>query len=125
PLRRDRTGCGLAAELDAAARYGARGLSQGRGAAPEARAPAERVRPAPDSRDAVPDGARRLDRRAGGRGGVSLLLRLPARRGRAESDPPLRGEHGGTRRAREAALLLRQLRRPDWRWAGGATVGYA
>ena len=69
----------------------------------EARAPAERVRAPPDPRHAVPGRAGRLDHRAGRRGGVPVLVRLPARRRRPQPDPPLRGLDGehAPRRAKQ------------------------
>ena len=67
----------------------------------------------------VPDRAGRLDHRAGRRGGLPVLLRLSARRRRPQPDQALRGQPGRMRRRRcEAALLLRQLRRPHGSSAG-------
>src|SRR5262249_54613174 len=51
---RHQAGRDLAAELDAAARGRVRGVRQGRGAPPQARAQAERVRPAADPRHPLP-----------------------------------------------------------------------
>src|SRR5206468_6717506 len=96
---------------------------QERGAAPAPPAPPERVRAAPDPRHALPARARRLDHRAGGRRGLSLLVRLPARRGWAEPAPALRGEPEGAGGAGEGAVLRRELRGPDGRGARGRAVG--
>src|SRR5438094_346469 len=82
--RRHRAGCRVGPELDAPARHHGRRLQQERGAVEAPPAPPERIRAAPDPRHALRARARRLDHRAGGRGGVPLLLRPPARRGRAE-----------------------------------------
>src|SRR5439155_21433951 len=113
PRRRHRAGGRLAPELDAATRRGVRSVRQVRGAPAGAQPPAERVRPASGAGDALPDGARRVDHRAGRRGGVPLLVGLPARRGWTEPDPALRGEPRRVLRAGEGALLLRELRRSD------------
>ena len=74
-------------------------FAQERGAAAQARAPAERVRAPSDPRHALPDRARRLDHRAGRPGGLPVLVRLAARRGRTQPDQALRGEPGRRRRS--------------------------
>ena len=87
--RRHRAGRRLAAELDAPARHGVRGVRARRGTAPQARASAERLRAPPDPRHALLDRARRLDHRAVGRRGLPVLVRLAARRGRSQPDQAL------------------------------------
>ena len=74
----------------------------------------ERVRAAPGARHAVSARGHRLDDRERRRRRVHVLVRLPARRGRPQSDRALRAQHGcrGHRRGRAGAVLRRQLRRP-------------
>jgi len=102
----------VAAELDAPARHGARGLPQGRGAAPEAAPrPSEYVRRQIRATPYPTEPVGWIVEQAGEEVCLFSPTTRTSRAGGIRS--PLRGGMR-TRRAREAALL-RELRRPDGR----------
>ena len=108
-----RAGRLMAARMDAIDGFRPQRIHQERGAAEKALATAERVCSAPGPRDALSRRGHWLDHRELRRRDLHVLVGLSPRRRRAQSDQALRGNDARDARAGQAALLLRQLRRPD------------
>ena len=105
PGRVHRAGRRVGRVVAAPARLRPAGLPPHRGAAPQPRRPAQRVRPPPPQVHALPGRGRRLDDRAGRPRAVHVLDRLPPSRGRPRSPGQVRRDDdvGGRRRPRSAS----------------------
>src|SRR6185312_7907570 len=80
---------------------------------------AQRDRPPAGARDPVSARGHRLDHPQLRRGDDAVLVGLPARRGRPQSAEAVQRRARRLLDARDRALLLRQLHRPDGRGPGG------